>query len=279
MLWIGRDADCHVRLTEDGVSDRHAAIERREDGYYLCDLDSATGVRVGEQRVKQHRLASGDDVEVGAAKFRFEILHGVGTPRRTVDALQLAALTIVGALILGQLGLFAWIFTQPHPAGELTRPERAALPTVVAPDSPVVPPAPRPAPPVAPVLPAPRPVVLTRMIRIDRVNESLDDGRLLLTVQAKAQVGERVLDPRAVGLCVQFYFRNPDDSVTLWRHPLWLKIPDWDNFTSKAFTALFPGGPDEYGGYVVRSYYRDQLQDAVAKPISLLAQTPEPMVK
>jgi hypothetical protein len=264
-----------------GVSDRHAAIERREDGYYLCDLDSANGVRVNQQLVKQQRLNSGDELDIGAARLRFEILHGVSTARRTADPLQLTALAIVALLIIGQIGGLVWIFAQPHPAIESrarTRPGPGMVPTMEPPAAPVPATPALQLPPPAPA-PTPRPLVLTRMIRIDQVKESLENQRLWLTLSLKAQVGERTLDPRAAGLCVQFYIRNANDTLALWRNPFWLKIPDWENFSTKSFTVLFPGAPNEYGGYVVRSYYRGQLQDAAAKPNSLLAQTPDPMVR
>ncbi len=281
VLWIGRDEACPLRLTEDGVSARHAAIERREDGYYLRDLDSANGVRVNHQLIMQQRLRSGDELEIGAASLRFEILHGAGAAHRTVDAVQLTAATLVALVIAGQLGLLAWIFSQPHPVLQ-SSPRRRRAPVVAllnnqpvppAPVTPVAPPPPGPAPAL------PRPLVLTRMIRIMQIQESRQNNQLLLTLQLNAQVGERTLDSRAVGVCVQFYIRNPDGTLTLWRYPFWLKIPDWENFSVKVFNVPFPGEPNEYGGYIVRTYYRGQIQDATAKPISLLAQTPDPVVR
>lgn len=277
VLRIGRAATCELPLPEAGVSDQHAAIERRPDGYYLCDLDSATGVRVNDQPVRQHRLSSGDEFEIGPVRLRFEVLHGIGTPRRAGDALQGVAVLIILGLIASQLAVLGWIFTKPRPA-----PARRAAPAGVAtPPSDLPVPAPVPvAQPAVGSAPAPaRPVVLTRMIRLERVQETVEKERLLLTVQARAQVGERTLDPRAVGLCVQFAVRGADDARSVWRYPFWLRIPAWDNFTARTFTVSFPGTTAEYGGYVVRSYYRGELQDVAAQPNSLLALTPDPMLK
>ena len=43
-------------------------------------------------------------------------------------------------------------------------------------------------------------------------------------------------EPRAGGWCVQFKSRNPDDTLTLWGYPLWVKITEWENFTTRSFT-------------------------------------------
>ena len=75
VLTIGRADSCHVQLLANGVSDRHAAIEQRADGFYLCDLASATGVRVNESPIQQHRLRSGETIEIGAVRLCFEVLH------------------------------------------------------------------------------------------------------------------------------------------------------------------------------------------------------------
>ncbi len=77
-LVIGRDAGCNIQLAELGVGARHAAIERQTGGYYLHDLDSVGGVCVNGKPVRESRLASGDELEIGGARLRFEIVHGTG---------------------------------------------------------------------------------------------------------------------------------------------------------------------------------------------------------
>ena len=90
-VFIGRDATCTLRLTEGGVSDRHASIERRTDGYYLRDLGSANGVRVNSQRATEQRLVGGDEIELGGARLTFEIVHDPPPERRAFDPLQAIA--------------------------------------------------------------------------------------------------------------------------------------------------------------------------------------------
>src|SRR2546422_3637167 len=112
---IGRGAACTLPLAEAGISDRHAAIERRADGLYIRDLDSATGVRVNGQRVTEQRLATGDEIELGSVRATFEIVHEPPPDRRAFDPWQGIAAAVVALLVAGQVALFGWIFSQQHP--------------------------------------------------------------------------------------------------------------------------------------------------------------------
>jgi pSer/pThr/pTyr-binding forkhead associated (FHA) protein len=62
---IGRRADNHLVLEADNISRYHAAVERREGGYFICDLGSANGVYLNEQRVEEALLKDGDRVRIG----------------------------------------------------------------------------------------------------------------------------------------------------------------------------------------------------------------------
>jgi hypothetical protein len=74
-------------------------------------------------------------------------------------------------------------------------------------------------------------------------------------------------------VCVQFFAGA--DAVP--GKPVWLNAPlDWENFTTRVFTARFFSPPQQCAGYVVRTYYRKQLQDAVAAPPALLNAAPAP---
>ena len=89
----------------------------------------------------------------------------------------------------------------------------------------------------------------------------------------KAQVGERQLDGAAAAVCVQFFAAGDAGPGK----PVWLNVPlDWENFTAKTLTARFFGPPQQCAGYVVRTYFRKQLQDAVATPPALLNAAPAP---
>jgi serine phosphatase RsbU (regulator of sigma subunit) len=60
------------------VSKRHARIVRKDDGYYLEDLHSTNGTRVGDRDLtKIHLLADGDLIEIGS----FRLVFSGGGPR------------------------------------------------------------------------------------------------------------------------------------------------------------------------------------------------------
>ena len=61
---IGRDASSTLQIHDNEVSRHHAEIRRVDDNYTLSDLDSSNGTFVNGQRVRTHRLASGDQIEV-----------------------------------------------------------------------------------------------------------------------------------------------------------------------------------------------------------------------
>ena len=285
LLTIGRDATCQLRLREEGVADCHASIERRADGYYLRDLNSPNGVCVNGRLVAERRLAAGDELEIGPVRLRFEVVHD--TPgerrRRPLDLLQLAATAVVVLVIGGEIALLGVIFSESRTRGmnvEVKRGWRGQQAVIGAEPTPPAAPAvsepPLPAPPTA-AASALSPVVLHRMIRIVRVDRSESANAVTLTIQAKAQVGERELNVSAVGLCVQFATLDTPPPNVVWRDPIWLRIPAWDNFASKAFTVRFPGASRELAGFVVRSYYRNELQDVAATPPSLRALAPNPV--
>jgi pSer/pThr/pTyr-binding forkhead associated (FHA) protein len=292
-ITIGRDAACEIQLPEKGVGDRHARIERRGDGYYLHDLESSNGSFVNGQRVLNHRLATGDELEIGVVRMRFEIVHGAvsGSRRRPLDLLQLAAVTVVVLVVGGQVALLSSIFSESRPktmkvsASRGGRGQQAVVESAGPATAPVAPAAsePHPAteaasPPVnAPASRATIPSVLNRMIRIVRVDRSETGGVATLTIQAKAQVGERELDTSAVGICVQFAVPGETGSNVVWRDPMWLPIPAWENFKNKMFTIRFPGEARELAGFVVRTYYRNQFQDIAVAPPSLQPPPPSPV--
>ncbi len=252
---IGRQPDCAVRLTDAGVGERHATIERRADGYYILDLGTANGTRVNGQRVSVQRLANGDEIEVGAVRLRFELAPEPPPERRAFDPWQAVAGAAVTALVAGQLGLFAWTFSQPHPRGtrtDIVRSRPPPAPAVVSTDSPPAALTPLPSSGASEAA-APVPEVLTRMLRITRVDRADAADGVTLRIQIKAQVNERALDTGAVGISVQCGERI-----------VWVPAPsDWDNFTTRTLSAKLSG---PCPGWVVRTFYRKKLQDVYPLP-------------
>ena len=66
ILRIGRDGSNAMQLHDNEVSRQHAELRRVEgDDYLVSDLNSSNGTFVNGQRVRQHRLQSGDHVQTG----------------------------------------------------------------------------------------------------------------------------------------------------------------------------------------------------------------------
>jgi pSer/pThr/pTyr-binding forkhead associated (FHA) protein len=71
---VGRGAHNDVRLADESVSETHAKLQRREDGWYLVDMDSTNGTYVGGTRVAGERKLEGSpDIRFGGVKMRFAL--------------------------------------------------------------------------------------------------------------------------------------------------------------------------------------------------------------
>jgi pSer/pThr/pTyr-binding forkhead associated (FHA) protein len=69
---VGRGVNNDVRLTDESVSEIHAKLERRDDGWYAVDMNSTNGTYVGGSRVTgERRLDDTPDVRFGGVKLRF----------------------------------------------------------------------------------------------------------------------------------------------------------------------------------------------------------------
>lgn len=66
MIRLGRDSSSSIQLHDTEVSRHHAEIRRVENDYAISDLGSSNGTFVNGQRVRQHSLESGDQVQVGS---------------------------------------------------------------------------------------------------------------------------------------------------------------------------------------------------------------------
>ena len=62
---LGRDASNTLQLHDTEVSRHHAEIRRAENDYTISDLNSRNGTFVNGQRIRQHKLPSGDQIQLG----------------------------------------------------------------------------------------------------------------------------------------------------------------------------------------------------------------------
>ena len=70
-LSVGRRPESDVFLDDVTVSRDHALIVRRGSDYYLDDCGSLNGTYVNRRRIESHRLADGDELQVGKYKLAF----------------------------------------------------------------------------------------------------------------------------------------------------------------------------------------------------------------
>jgi hypothetical protein len=74
---LGRSRECDCVIRDPNVSRRHAELRRSDNGdWQIVDLGSTNGVKVNGRLVETSRLAPGDDVALGTARFTFDIEQG-----------------------------------------------------------------------------------------------------------------------------------------------------------------------------------------------------------
>jgi pSer/pThr/pTyr-binding forkhead associated (FHA) protein len=70
-MTVGRRPDSDIFLDDVTVSRDHAVIVHRGHDYYLDDCGSLNGTYVNRKRIESHRLADGDELQVGKYKLAF----------------------------------------------------------------------------------------------------------------------------------------------------------------------------------------------------------------
>ena len=61
---IGRGDDADLVLPNVSVSRVHAIIQKQGEDYWIKDNESQNGFRINQQYTKEHRLSSGDEIQV-----------------------------------------------------------------------------------------------------------------------------------------------------------------------------------------------------------------------
>ena len=70
-MTIGRRPDSDVFLDDVTVSRDHALVVKRGGDFYLDDLGSLNGTYVNRRRIESHKLADGDELQIGKYKLTF----------------------------------------------------------------------------------------------------------------------------------------------------------------------------------------------------------------
>jgi GGDEF domain-containing protein len=64
---LGRSADAHLQITDEGISRRHAKVLRLPDEtYQLVDMGSTNGTYLNGERVRLADLKDGDKIQIGS---------------------------------------------------------------------------------------------------------------------------------------------------------------------------------------------------------------------
>ena len=80
---IGRLGRNDVSLKEDrGASLEHARVYRRDDRYFVVDLNSQNGTSVNGSAVQRSELHPGDELTIGETRLRFEAEPPAPSPPR-----------------------------------------------------------------------------------------------------------------------------------------------------------------------------------------------------
>ena len=93
---VGRGAHNDIIVSDESVSDSHAKLQRRENGWYVVDMGSTNGTYVGGRRIDAEApLIGAPDVRFGGIKFIFRVPEGASggnaSQTRAIAALKVDA--------------------------------------------------------------------------------------------------------------------------------------------------------------------------------------------
>ena len=96
---IGRGAHNDVVLSDESVSETHAKLQRRDEAWYVVDMESTNGTYVGGTRINgEKRIEGSPDVRFGGLKFRFTAIEtGDAADMEHKGTRAIARATISGA--------------------------------------------------------------------------------------------------------------------------------------------------------------------------------------
>ena len=102
---IGRGSHNDVVIADDSVSETHAKLQRRDDGWYVIDLDSTNGTYVAGTRIAAERKVEGaPDVRFGGVKAVFrprDTAADAGKGTRAIAAVDKAKIKSTNPIIGG----------------------------------------------------------------------------------------------------------------------------------------------------------------------------------
>jgi len=123
---VGRGAHNDIIVSDESVSDSHAKLQRREDGWYVVDMGSTNGTYVGGRRIDgEAPLIGAPDVRFGGVKFIFRVPDGAnGGGASHTRAIAAFKVDPKKAAAAGGGGMKTPVVSQP---GQRAAPARAAV--------------------------------------------------------------------------------------------------------------------------------------------------------
>jgi predicted component of type VI protein secretion system len=91
ILLIGRHPECDIQIESRKISRRHCCIAQVADYLVIRDLGSTNGIRINGSRLLEGRLDEGDEVLIGASRYKVsweEQLEDVSSTERPDQALN-----------------------------------------------------------------------------------------------------------------------------------------------------------------------------------------------
>ena len=88
LVHVGRGSHNDIAVPDDSVSDTHAKLQKRDDGWYVVDMGSTNGTYVAGRRIgDEQRLDSECDLRFGGIKVRFRAAAEAGDDARGTRAI------------------------------------------------------------------------------------------------------------------------------------------------------------------------------------------------
>lgn len=110
---LGKDSSCQIQVSGEGVADRHARIEQRNNQIFVKDLRTEQGTFINDAQIIESRFQPGDILRIGSkewtlvslnAKSEFPLKSKNTDWQRRLDQLEQAARSEFPILLLGPSG-------------------------------------------------------------------------------------------------------------------------------------------------------------------------------
>ena len=102
---VGRAPENHLQLEDDGVWDRHLALELQDGGFHLAVAPGALAAVNGEPFQNQI-LRNGDTITIGSAKVQFWL---AAARQRGLRTRELFVWALVATVTAAQFVLIYWL--------------------------------------------------------------------------------------------------------------------------------------------------------------------------